>query len=273
MCRILVYSGRTIVDPIGKYIKAFIDASENDIYLEKISRFKSHGDGWGIVALGITKGKTTVLYYKSILPIYHQISREIIDLFINRMSRIDEIYLLQHSRLSSVQEPYGEVFTHPFEIRVNKEITLWFIHNGGVDKYALSNEFENVNPILYTDSWIAAMYIGKVLGNCISGVNDVDKCVVEAYEGLRKHTLSALNTGLLILYRDKPFLYASFYHVNYDSLSIDHKNYYTLHYYQGENNALIVSSTVKHYVDVELKPLEQGLYRLEPGKISLIKKY
>ncbi len=272
MCRILTLSAKPgSTKEYVEFIHKFIDASENDVYLQKISSRKSHGDGWGLAAIGLTDGEPVVIFHKTILPIYHDLSRDEIELFIERMNRYDQLYLLLHARLSSRREPYGERYTHPFEVLYD-DLAIWFIHNGGVDKKELGKTL-GLNPIYYTDSWIAAYYIAKYLRQCIVKPEDMDNCVVRAYDELLKYTLSALNTGLLLLYGNNIRLYTSYYLSPSKRGDENLINYYQLHYLKLRELASIGSSTLKHYIDKRLESLEMGLYRLEPGDIATLKNY
>ncbi len=272
MCRILVIANRPRVDDkYVEFINAFIKASKNDVYLEKISRSgrKSHSDGWGLAGIGLVDVHPVILYYKTILPIYHSVSREILNLFNTRIKHYNELFLVLHVRLSSIKEPYGEKYVHPFEVKISKRGILWFIHNGEVDKTTLYREAGVESPYYYTDSWIAALYLAKYMEKCIARVDDVENCVVEAYNKLLEYVVTALNTGLLVFYDNQPFLYASFYHREYNKLEHERKIYYQLRMYRETETSVIASSTIDYYIG-GMEEAEQGLYRVLPGKIIKI---
>ncbi|MET1160664.1 MAG: hypothetical protein ABWW65_06860 [Thermoprotei archaeon] len=269
MCRILVSAYRRDSSIYRDFIEYFIRASEKDVLLEKISRYSSHGDGWGLAGIGLSSNKPVIFYQKSLLPVYHGISRDLLVNLISKTELYDETYLLIHSRLASKTEPLGEKYSHPYEERIGNKLILWFIHNGSVDKASLANTLGISDPWYYTDSWIATKYIAKNLETCITEKN-IDHCIVTIYENLRKYTRSALNTGLLILYDQKPYLYASHYYIKDIEEQLDRREYYSLYAYQDQDIALIASSTIKHYSDHSMYQLEQGIYRVEPGKITLI---
>jgi len=271
MCRIMVsYIKPRENSEYLDLVKAFVSLSEHDVTLEKLSngRFKSHSDGWGLAAIGLAGDKPVLMYHRYILPIYHDLSRYILNQYVERISRYDEAYLIIHSRLSSRGEPYGEKFNHPFEVIGSKHM-LWFIHNGGVDKYGLS-KLVGVNPILYTDSNIAAIYLSKNIDKCLDETTDVNACVEKAYIGLTKYISekSALNTGLLVLHNDKPYLYASFYMWrNMDELRT---SYYQLMSIEKNGLLSIISSGLRSELVGEMKLIEEGLYRLGSNGIEKI---
>lgn len=264
MCRILVSSFSNQYFGLFREITYdFIRASERDVLLEKarkISSKLSHGDGWGLVAIGLADTSPAILFHKTIIPIYHDLSREIIELFLNRIALYNDVKILLHTRLSSRREPYGEKYTHPFEVASDK-IALWFIHNGGVDKKDISKEL-GLNPYYYTDSWIGAIYISNYLNKCIVKESDIDNCVVEAYRNLVKYTLenSALNTGLLILYDEKPHLYTSFYVREYKDMDSNWREYYNMYSFVHGDFSVVSSSTTRFYSKRDFKSIEQGLF-------------
>lgn len=271
MCRILVLAGKPRINTrYIDFINAFIRSSEYDHYLTMISRArKSHGDGWGLAGIGLIHDEPTILFHKDILPIYHSLSRDIINLFINRIKRYDEIYLILHARLSSIKEPYGMIYAHPYEARIGEKGFLWFIHNGGIDKIRIYREAGVETPYYYTDSWIASLYIARNLSRCIEKTVDIDNCIVEVYEKLVENVLSALNTGLLVYLENKPFLYASFYYKNFDELDSRKKDYYQLKTYSSKTLNLVVSSSIDYYIK-HVKNIQQGIYKILPDKIIKI---
>ena len=270
MCRILVLSGRD-KSIYASVFSGFVEASKHDIYLKMLGRtHTSHSDGWGIVAVGLANSKPVVMKHKSLIPIYDDISKRVLELFENRLTRYDEAFLLLHSRLSSRKEPYGEEYTHPYEY-TGHNIASWFIHNGGIDKYELARILE-LNPHLYTDSWTASIYISRLVDECVGEGIDIDRCVVEAYRELLKHTVSALNTGLLVLYNDGVYLYSTHYvckdYLERAGRKEELERYYQLYKSISTETVLVASSTQKHYMrNWNMKPVEPGIYRLEPGEI------
>lgn len=274
MCRILVSSfSINYYELFREVLYYFKSSSENDVVLKKISSISKHRDGWGLVAVGSADNYPAVLFHKTVLPIDHDLSRQVVELFLERLKMYDNVKILVHTRLSSRREPYGEKYTHPFEVIGNK-LTIWFIHNGGVDKKSLGKEI-GVYPYLYTDSWIAAMYVSKYLDKCVVNENDLDNCVTNTYRKLVEYTIdgSALNTGLLVLYGDKPYLYASFYVKKYDEMSIDRREYYNMYsYVEGEFTA-VASSTIKYYSSRDFKPIKQGLFLIENSGLREIDNY
>ncbi len=276
MCRILVFAGKHVQENeeiFINYLKTHVKASENDPFLNKITsgKKKSHGDGWGLTGIGYCeKNIPAILIYKTILPIYHDLSREVLELFINRMKKYGELYLILHSRVGSKKEPYGEKYTHPFEI-IGDEYVLWFIHNGDVDKKELALEL-GINPWLYTDSWIAAIYVSRRIKQCVSSEKDLDNCVYEAYNSLSKYIVSrsALNTGLLILYNNNPYLYSSYILGEEAREHEELVKYYQLYSCKNNEFNTIVSSTTAYYLGQDCIEIDQGVYKLSFEKLEKI---
>uniref|UniRef100_A0A7C4D7T6 Glutamine amidotransferase type-2 domain-containing protein n=2 Tax=Staphylothermus marinus TaxID=2280 RepID=A0A7C4D7T6_STAMA len=274
MCRILISSFNTDkIDVFKDILNSFIKSSERDILLEKLSNRSSHSDGWGLASIGLANNTPSILFHKTLLPIYHSQSRDIVELFIKRMELYDNIKVIVHSRLSSRREPYGERYSHPFEVLENN-LTIWFIHNGGVDKKELSKEI-GINPYYYSDSWISAIYISKYLNKCVEKETDLDNCVIDSYRNLIKYTIenSALDTGLLLLYKDTPYLYTSFYVKGYMEMNDDRKEYYNMYKYVEEGFIAVSSSTVKYYSSRDFSLIEQGLYSIRNNNLVKLDSY
>ena len=274
MCRFMsLVSKPKLNDKYRELLDVFTKMSEYDVFLEKITsgRRKSHGDGWGLAGVGVIRDTPAILFHKSILPIYHSVSRDVLELFMNRIKRYETVYLVIHARLSSASEPYGERYTHPFEVEIGDSGNyLWLVHNGGVNKRELGKEIGLTNPYYYTDSWVTALYIARYLEKCVSSPDDIENCIVTAYTGITKYVVegSALNTGLLLFWNGKPYLYTTYYYRE-GGKDGDRKEYYQLHMYIDEHNGVIASSTIRNYID-NVKPVDNGIYRVEVGKVIKI---
>ncbi len=276
MCRLVIAALRPseALRELRILVTGLIEASAYDPYLEAVTKGKrvSHGDGWGVAAIGIARGKPVVLHHKSILPIYHEMSRPIIELFMDRLGMYDELYLALHARASSTGEPYGAEYAHPY--RVDTQFgAIWLVHNGGVDKIAIAKEL-GLTPWLYTDSQLLAMYIARKVESCAKKLDDLDSCVADAYRDARRFlpSCSALHTGLLVLYQDTVRLYVSAYVGDWDRCSDERKLYYRLYSLAKPSIAAIASSTLSLYIGkaLELAHLEHGVYRLGIGRVDRI---
>ncbi len=272
MCRLVIAALRPseALRELRILAMGLVEASAYDPYLEAVSRGRraSHGDGWGLAAIGIARGRPVVLNHKSILPIYHEISRSVLELFMERLGMYDELYLAIHARASSRGEPYGAEYAHPY--RVDTEFgAIWLVHNGGVDKISIARELR-LSPWLYTDSQMLAIYIAKRLERCATKLEDLDSCVADIYRDARRFlsTCSALHTGLLVLYQDTARLYASAYVAEWDRCDNERKLYYQLYSFTKPGIVTITSSTLTLYIGkaIELAPFNHGIYRLEIGK-------
>jgi len=195
---------------------------------------------------------------------------------IEKLSGYDLAYLVLHSRASGRSEPYGVEYSHPY--RVDTVFgAIWFAHNGSVDKHRLSQKLGQVVPWLYTDSQLLAMYIARSLERCVKQVDDLDNCVSEVYRESLEYVpkLSALNTALLILFKDSVHLYTSFYVNGWEECEECRKRYYQLYTVVKNGVAAIASSTLKLYVgrELEFNPLEQGVYSVEVERVRLVDRF
>ncbi|OYT39061.1 MAG: hypothetical protein B6U89_04825 [Desulfurococcales archaeon ex4484_58] len=268
MCRLLVLRAKPN-NKINEFIDALVKASENDVILEKLTsgRRKSHRDGWGVSAIGIADYTLSLLYHRSLLPIFHEQSKYLLNIFKEHIQRYSEIYLLLHSRASSKREPYGEKYVHPFMVE-KETFTLWFIHNGSVEKRELASKLD-ISPWIHSDSEILSYYISRELDKCIDKQADIDNCVVEIYRDIYKYTTrkSALNTGLMILWKNHIHLYLTYY--TWETRESE-KEYYQIYSYRGEEVIGAFSSTLKYHIKDKVTPIEQGLYKFEVDKLEKI---
>ncbi|MEM0000041.1 MAG: hypothetical protein QXP03_01675 [Desulfurococcaceae archaeon] len=273
MCRILALS-KTNKDLLDVVLNSFVLSNEYDPYLERVSRgkHKSHDDGWGLVAAGLLKEQPVVAHHKSLEPIYYESSRRVISLFSKKISEYQPLYLVLHARKASAKEPYGIDYVHPF-MRLTDNGAAWFVHNGGADKRALAEKL-GVYPWIRVDSELLGHYVMDYVLTCAEGGENVDTCVVEAYSEAKNYVLSgsALNTVLLVLFKDSPYLYLT--HWLREPRDDNLKEYYTIVAYSGDGAVFAGSITIKEYLPGDMSgsvyALEEGIYRLKPEKLTKI---
>lgn len=262
MCRLLVFltkpnDERTL---IRELIDEFIKASVKDVYIHG----KSHGDGWGFACIAYaSRAKIPVIMsYKTVHPIDSSSSSVVIEKFLERIRRYDEAYILMHSRLAGLTEPYGDEHAHPYFFQGRKHL-LWFVHNGGIDKFKLSGSI-GAHPLLHTDSWFASAYINSKLEECS---DDIDTCVASIYRGLAELVFrnSSLNTGLMVLLNDKPYIYASYIPGDEAKNSV----FYAMYQYVDEANIAVFSSTIHYYMVQDSKEHADKVKQLRPGVYKL----
>lgn len=252
MCRILVglINREFAKTSLSSLIEDFIESSYKDPYLAKLTggRRESHDDGWGIAVAGLRDNSLTVFHEKTALPIFSNTSRELLRVFVSKLSRYDEVYLLLHSRATGT-EPLGTSNAHPYEVDF-KLGKIWFIHNGSIDKLRASRD-AGMDPHLHVDSRIVAELLAKYLNTCVTKCEDLDACVSAAYEELyNKYAREgdALITGLLSYCReDDVRLYATSLVRGYEDLDDAGKAYYTVYVIWGNGFNIISSSTLVDY--------------------------
>ncbi|MEM4717334.1 MAG: class II glutamine amidotransferase [Desulfurococcaceae archaeon] len=271
MCRFLALEvERPQFYVLNTLLNAFISSSLCDPYLAKLKNINgsSHDDGWGFASIGSINETPVINHYKSMNPIYNDLSREIISRFINRFSRYEKLYLILHSRRTSKTEPWGQEYSHPYNYVLGKMV-YWFAHNGSCKKKMIAEKL-GVNPWIKTDSELLGQFIVLNTVNCMRDENGIDKCIVDVYNRSREFIEfnSALNTALLILLDSNPYLYVSHW-VNTNNQIIE--NYYSIYSYISEELVLAGSISIKEYLPPpyqdKLNKLEYGVYRLKPGEI------
>jgi predicted glutamine amidotransferase len=249
VCRILVgfMSGEFAKKELSNVVEDFIESSRKDPYLAEVTRGhrESHDDGWGLAVAGVRKGLMTIFYEKSAIPIFSDVSRELLRVFVSKLSRYDELYLLLHSRATGT-EPLGTSNAHPYEVDF-KLGKIWFIHNGSIDKLRASRE-AGMDPHLHVDSRIAAELLAKYLSSCAASCEDLDRCVATAYEKLyNEYTREgdALITGLLTYCGENDVrLYATSLVRGYETMDEARKTYYTVYRVWGDGYNVVSSSTL-----------------------------
>ncbi|MGC8982310.1 MAG: class II glutamine amidotransferase [Desulfurococcaceae archaeon] len=273
MCRILALSASEIsYELLKNIVDAFVKSNEHDPYLSKLTGKSpaSHDDGWGLAAAGLVGGSPTIAWYKSVEPIFYESSKRILELYTKRISSYDTLYFVVHARKASRREPYGIEYAHPF-MRASEQGIAWFVHNGGADKKALAEKL-GVNPWLRVDSELLGYYIMDSVLSCTNAGRSVDDCVVEAYSSAKHYVVkgSALNTALLLLHEERPYLYVSYW-VNEPASKL-HEEYYSYIALNWNNAVLAGSISIKDYLPADVSDkvvfLEHGVYRLEPGRIT-----
>lgn len=275
MCRIYAHVVKNPDEELlKKFVEAFVESNKYDHYLAKISstRHASHDDGWGLVAIGLIDGEPTVSHYKTVEPIFYETSKRILDLYIKRISRYDELYLVIHARKASRREPYGTEYAHPF-VMITDVGASWFVHNGGADKKALAEKL-GVHYWMRVDSELLGYYVMDSVLSCIGGGGEVDNCVAEAYASAKHYIVkgSALNTALLVVAGNKPYIYVT--HWVREPSTPDHQKYFEIVSYMNPTMSFAGSISIKEYLAGEyssaMTSVEPGVYRLKPGSIEKI---
>lgn len=273
MCRILALVSNQIQrEALNDILESFIKSNELDKYMFKLSDGRSwaHDDGWGLAAVGYVDNHPTIAHYKTIEPVFWESSRRIINLYIKKIHGYKPLYMVMHARKSSRGEPYGPEYAHPFT-RILGDKIAWFVHNGGVDKKTLGNVL-NVYPWIHVDSELLGYYVIDKVLTCIKDDSDVDNCVIDAYGKAREYIVkgSALNTSLLLLSKDHIHLYTTYWVNQLERRELE--EYYSIIAYQDTDVIFTGSISIIDYLPLQYTSktttLEQGIYKLEPGKIS-----
>lgn len=274
MCRLLALAGRSVdANMLRSIIYAFVESSRHDPYLARIIEGRapsSHDDGWGLVAVGIIDGEPTIAHYKTVEPIFSGHSREVLDLYLKKISGYEELYVVIHARKASRREPYGVEYAHPY-MMLSERAAAWFAHNGGANKKQLAEKL-GVNPWLRVDSELLGFYVMDTAISCIEGGGRIDSCVVEAYQ-IAKHYVvdgSALNTVLLILHCTEPHLYVTQW-IKQPKSQL-HKEYFDYVSYVNSTLAFAGSISIRDYLprNLSTQVVEPGIYKLKPGILEKI---
>ncbi|WP_440059946.1 class II glutamine amidotransferase [Thermogladius sp. 4427co] len=259
---------------IQDFFNAFIESSRRDPYLGDVAKgYTSHDDGWGIGSIGLARSKPSLIYHRSILPLFHTHSLHELYFILRKMSVYDTIYFIIHARKASRGEPYGVEYTHPFKYEIPCGL-VFFAHNGGIRKKDLAEKI-GVNPWTRVDSDIAGLFIARTISEC--GIDGLDECIKHAYETLAGYTIenSALNTSLLVLCGPQVKLYASYYHPKKpeeDDQSLS--RYYELIAFESEDYIIVSSSTLQLYLgNYRPRTLEEGLYEVTDRGVSRILRF
>lgn len=273
MCRLLALVFSRVVDEylLDTILESFTLSNEYDPYLERASRGKSrsHDDGWGLAIAGLVDGQPVTAYYKSLEPIFYESSRRMLKLFSRKIRNYQPLYLVLHARKASAREPYGLDYVHPF-MRLSDSGAAWFVHNGGADKKALAEKL-GVYPWLRVDSELLGHYVMDQVLSCAESEENIDTCVVEAYSEAKNYVASrsALNTALLVLFKDMPYLYIT--HWLRELHENDLRDYYAVIAYKGEHLVFAGSISIREYAPrnilSDIHVLEPGVYRLAPGHV------
>ncbi|MEZ0394473.1 MAG: hypothetical protein ABWK00_05485 [Desulfurococcaceae archaeon] len=276
MCRLIaaVASGEG-VGLLSAALKALARASAYDPYLAKATggRASEHGDGWGLVAVGFRGDVPAVIYHRTLEPMFSSSSARLIEQLSRRLSSYELVFLLAHSRRSSVSEPYGEEFLHPFLYDVG-QYTAWFAHNGGADKRGLARLF-GLKPWLHVDSELLGSYIVSNALECAGSGRGLEECFLEAYCASIGYVVrgSALNSALLLLGHEGARLFASQATVGVEK-GTPLEEYYRMVLLRGNGLVAVSSVTVGEELSKELgarvEGLEQGLYAVGEGGITFV---
>lgn len=280
MCRILTgWLKSRDFEVLRPVLDSFIKSSEYDKYLEKASegRFSAHDDGWGIAAVGLAGGRPSVVYHKMLNPIFDMDSLKMVNLIEARLKRYDEVAFIIHSRKSSRLEPYGEEYLHPF-VRLFENGAGWLAHNGGVDKVKLAGIL-GVHPWTRVDSELLAYYVMNNIEDCLLEKKNVDECVIKSYESSLKFvpSCSGLNTGLLLLLGEAPYLYLTHF-VGKPCEKESLIEYFKILMIQAGESWIAGSITLADYLSQNAMVgrtlmLEPGLYKISSEGWTKLAKY
>ncbi|ABL88169.1 conserved hypothetical protein [Pyrobaculum islandicum DSM 4184] len=216
MCRFFISKGPLDLSAALKL------AAKYDPY--KQDEKKQHGDGWGFVAASATD----FIHYKSGRPAWE-------DPVVVPMKEA----VLAHVRAASLGEPKGPAHAHPYLVYTPDGRILFVAHNGSVDKNAMAAEI-SVDPSLYTDSYILALFIARRW-----------HLPQRAFEEALLYAKTALNVAVL----EFPSLKAHVYTFYKGS-----REYYALYLIETKDAKAVVSSTLMRHIDLPGRELENGTY-------------
>jgi len=243
MCRILAFYGigGFNVNRVVELLKALEKSSAKDPHLERITRGRkfSHGDGWGFTIVAYDRDANVKhVTYRSLNPIYEE--AEVLDNTINNFIKHCKIVAgILHTRAAGKGEPINILSTHPYHMELNDGSSLWFAHNGSVDKNVLSKtlNMEDLKDKL-SDSYFAASYISSKWS--AKGIIDILRDLIE-------YTRTALNTISLVLSSDNVKIVSTCYYTGRVN-----EEYYRMYLVSGEGVKAVASSTlVDYYLDRE----------------------
>ena len=233
MCRILAFKAKG--EPDLSILKAFLEASKNDVYF----RYGSHSDGWGFTALILRNGKWRVLFYKTHEPIYED------EMFYNYVNLLkgDEIYAIFHARKAGKSFLLGVRHNHPYYYRLPTH-DAYFAHNGSINRKAFSDP-----NYPSTDSYLFFQEIIKKYQE----IKDFRRAYLETIQSLANFATS-LNSALLTFNsQEGAKLYVGYYYNK--SRMREMEEYYKMYRYEN----YIFSSTVAYYLGKKVQELSFGV--------------
>ncbi len=204
MCRITAFYLRNPAhEVLAKIFEAHRDASIDDPKLAAISSRRSHLDGWGYAIASRRKGALSISFSKYGWGIDTECSSRVLEILVERLSKVDEVVGVLHSRAASPGQPLGDVAAHPYHVTVviggeqrrvledawsswlglkhleeamvlltriesyirgeAQVVHLFVAHNGSVDREALAKALRIKSVAMYTDSHLLALYLAKKL--------------------------------------------------------------------------------------------------------------
>jgi len=233
MCRILAFKAKG--EPDLSILKAFLEASKNDVYF----RYGSHSDGWGFTAIILRNGKWRVLYYKTHEPIYED---EMFYEYINLLKG-DEIYAIFHARKAGKTFLLGVRHNHPYYYRLPTYDT-YFVHNGSINRKAFADP-----NYPSTDSYLFFQEIIKKYQE----ISDFRRAYLETIQTLANFATS-LNSALLTFNsQEEPKLYVGYYYNKGRMREME--EYYKMYRYEN----YVFSSTVAYYLGKKVQELSFGV--------------
>ena len=232
MCRILAFKAKG--EPDLSVLKAFLEASKNDVYF----KYGSHSDGWGFVAFILRNGKWRVLFYKTHEPIYED------EMFFNYVSLLkgDEIHAIFHARKAGKSFLLGVRHNHPYYHKLPTH-DVYFAHNGSISRKAFNNP-----TYPSTDSYLFFQEIIRKYQE----TNDFKLAYFETIQNLATYATS-LNSALLTFNsQEGPKIYVGYYYNK--SRMKEMEEYYKMYRYEN----YIFSSTIAYYLGKKTQELSFG---------------
>lgn len=256
MCRILHFVGIGKTGNLIKVVKGFKLATQHDVVLDRVRRGRrSHNHGWGAAYAFMKFDEMGFAHYKTSLPLLDEDVRRFVK---GIPTDIQWIHMIMHSRLTS-SEPINVFNSHPFHISIPGKLSLWFAHNGSVNKNLLARELGLEGLVnSYADSFFVAYWIAK----------NVDRIDVESLAKTmgRIIEIGAVETSLnsVGIIVDEASNRVVSFSLNYITGEGEkNRDYYQLLRIEAsEGSVVIASSTVGYYLEKLFgwigKPLDNG---------------
>jgi glutamine amidotransferase len=253
MCRIVLYASSEGRSKIMQVFRCFKLASTYDFVLDTFRRGRrSHNHGWGYAYLYKFRNDIGYMVYKSSLPIsFNEIKLAVPRYF-------EWILMVMHSRLTH-EEPIDIVNTHPHSFSKAGKVSIWFVHNGSVDKERLAKDIGLEGMVKnYSDSYILTQWLGENIKS-LSSKELIDLITKVIDLGVVK---SALNIAAILMDEvEKKVLGIAMNYVVKEYTNL--YDYYALHIVEiGDRTKIIASSTVAYYLNsiygYRTKVLENG---------------
>jgi len=240
MCRIAIYTSLEDESKIKQLYKCFRLGTLYDFVLDRYRRGRrSHNHGWGYAYIYGFQNDMGYSMFKTSLPILSDGMRLAVPRY------FDWILMIIHSRLTS-GEPIDVVNAHPYSFSRVGRFSMWFVHNGSIDKEKLSKDIGLENFVKdYSDSFILTQWLGMNIKTLDS--KDIVEVLYRIIDlGIVK---SALNIAAIVLDEmQKKVLGVAVNYVTKESADL--YDYYSLHIVEmGSRTMVIASSTIALYLN------------------------